>query len=44
MGIGVAREKIQKGLDWKYNDWGVGAMSEQEVRERREGIDARPER
>ena len=38
MGIGVAREKIQKDLDWKYNDWGVDAMSEQDVRERLETL------
>ena len=34
LGIGVARERIQKDLDWTYNDWGVGAMSEDDVRER----------
>jgi uncharacterized protein (TIGR02118 family) len=34
MGVGVARERVQKDLDWKYNDWGVGAMSVEDVRER----------
>jgi hypothetical protein len=34
MGIGVAREKIQKDLDWQYNDWGVNALSEDAVRQR----------
>ena len=38
MGVGVARERIQKDVDWKYNDWGVGAMSEQDVRERLETL------
>jgi uncharacterized protein (TIGR02118 family) len=34
MGVGVARERVQKDLDWQYNDWGVGALSEDEVRQR----------
>jgi uncharacterized protein (TIGR02118 family) len=34
LGVGVARERIQKDLDWTYNDWGVNAMSEEDVRER----------
>jgi uncharacterized protein (TIGR02118 family) len=36
MGVGVARERIQKDPagGWTYNDWGVGAMSEEEVRDR----------
>ena len=34
MGVGVAREKVQKDLDWQYNDWGVNALSEDEVRQR----------
>ena len=34
MGIGVARERVQKDLDWQYNDWGVNALSEDAVRER----------
>ena len=34
MGVGVARERIQKDLDWTYNDWGVNALSEDEVRQR----------
>jgi uncharacterized protein (TIGR02118 family) len=33
LGVGVAREGIQKELEWTYDDWGVGAMSEEEVRE-----------
>jgi uncharacterized protein (TIGR02118 family) len=34
MGTGLARERIQKDLDWQYNDWGVNALSEDEVRQR----------
>jgi uncharacterized protein (TIGR02118 family) len=34
MGVGVAREKVQKDHGWKYNDWGVNALSEDEVRQR----------
>jgi uncharacterized protein (TIGR02118 family) len=34
MGVGVARERVQKDLDWQYHDWGVNALSEDEVRER----------
>ena len=34
MGIGVARERVQKDFDWKYTDWGVSAMSEEDVRQR----------
>ena len=34
MGVGVARERVQKDLDWRYNDWGVHAMSEEDVRQR----------
>ncbi|PWT84715.1 MAG: hypothetical protein C5B57_04310 [Blastocatellia bacterium] len=34
MGVGVARERVQKELDWSYNDWGVNAMSEEDVRQR----------
>ncbi|MGH2842110.1 MAG: EthD family reductase, partial [Solirubrobacteraceae bacterium] len=30
-GVGVARERIQKDLDWSYDDWGVGAMSLEEI-------------
>jgi uncharacterized protein (TIGR02118 family) len=33
-GVGVAREGIRKDLDWTYDDWGVGALSEEEVRQR----------
>ncbi len=32
MGVGVARERIQKDASWTYNDWGVGDMSEDDVR------------
>ncbi len=32
IGVGVARERIQKDLDWSYNDWGVGAMDEEAIR------------
>ena len=31
VGVGVARERIQKDLDWTYNDWGVGAMEPEEI-------------
>jgi uncharacterized protein (TIGR02118 family) len=34
VGVGVARERIQKDLDWTYNDWGVGALSEDAILER----------
>jgi hypothetical protein len=34
MGVGVARERIQKDFDWKYNDWGVNAMNLEDVRQR----------
>ena len=34
MGVGIAREKVQKDLDWTYNDWGVNALSEAQVRQR----------
>jgi len=34
VGVGVARERIQKELDWSYNDWGVGAMDETTIRRR----------
>ena len=26
MGVGVARERLQKDFDWQYNDWGVNAL------------------
>jgi uncharacterized protein (TIGR02118 family) len=32
IGVGIARERIQKDLDWTYNDWGVGAMDVEAVR------------
>jgi len=31
VGVGIARERVQKDLDWSYNDWGVGAMSLEEI-------------
>jgi uncharacterized protein (TIGR02118 family) len=31
VGVGVARERIQKDLDWTYNDWGVAAMAPEEI-------------
>jgi uncharacterized protein (TIGR02118 family) len=34
VGVGVARERVQKHLGWEYNDWGVGAMDPDEVRRR----------
>jgi uncharacterized protein (TIGR02118 family) len=34
MGVCVARERVQKDLDWTYHDWGVGELTEEEVRER----------
>jgi hypothetical protein len=35
MGVGGrARERIQKGFDRKYNDWGVSVMTEQDIRQR----------
>ena len=34
IGVGVARERVQKELGWEYNDWGVGAMDPEEVRRR----------
>jgi uncharacterized protein (TIGR02118 family) len=30
-GLGVARERVQKSLDWTYDDWGVGSLSEAEI-------------
>ncbi len=34
IGVGVARERARKDLDWAYDDWGANAMSEEEVRRR----------
>jgi uncharacterized protein (TIGR02118 family) len=34
MGVGVARERVQKDATWTYDDWGVGAMTEDEIRAR----------
>jgi uncharacterized protein (TIGR02118 family) len=36
LGIGIARERVVKELDWRYHDWGVGAMIEEDVRRRLE--------
>jgi len=32
IGVGVARERVQKDGSWTYRDWGVGEMSEDDVR------------
>jgi uncharacterized protein (TIGR02118 family) len=37
LGVGVARERVQKDLDWTYHDWGVGALDEEQVRLRLAG-------
>jgi uncharacterized protein (TIGR02118 family) len=34
LGVVVARERIQKDDDWMYNDWGVGALDEDQIRRR----------
>jgi uncharacterized protein (TIGR02118 family) len=34
VGVGVARERIQREFDWTYTDWGVNASSEDDVRRR----------
>jgi uncharacterized protein (TIGR02118 family) len=34
LGVVVARERIQKDDDWTYNDWGVGALDEDQIRRR----------
>jgi uncharacterized protein (TIGR02118 family) len=34
IGVGVARERVQKEIGWTYNDWGVGAMEPEEIRRR----------
>jgi uncharacterized protein (TIGR02118 family) len=34
LGVGVARERVQKEFDWTYNDWGVDALSDDDVRQR----------
>jgi uncharacterized protein (TIGR02118 family) len=34
VGVGVARERVQKDLGWEYNDWGAGAMDPEEIRRR----------
>ncbi|HLF77489.1 MAG TPA: EthD domain-containing protein [Dehalococcoidia bacterium] len=32
MGVGIAREKVQKWDGWTYKDWGAASMSEDEIR------------
>jgi uncharacterized protein (TIGR02118 family) len=32
MGVGIAREKVQKWDSWTYKDWGAVSMSEDEIR------------
>ena len=34
VGVGVARERVQKEIGWEYRDWGVGDMDPQEIRRR----------
>jgi uncharacterized protein (TIGR02118 family) len=34
IGVGVARERVQKEFGWTYHDWGVGAMEPEEIRRR----------
>ncbi len=34
LGVGVARERVQKEIGWRYHDWGVGAMDLEEIRRR----------
>jgi uncharacterized protein (TIGR02118 family) len=34
VGVGVARERIQKDFDWTYDDWGVGELNEDEIQRR----------
>jgi uncharacterized protein (TIGR02118 family) len=34
LGVVVARERIQKHDGWTYNDWGVGALDEDQIRHR----------
>jgi uncharacterized protein (TIGR02118 family) len=34
IGVGVARERVQKDLDWTYNDWGVAGLDAAEIRDR----------
>jgi uncharacterized protein (TIGR02118 family) len=35
-GVGVARERVQKDLDWSYDDFGAGALDEDGIRARLE--------
>ena len=32
IGVVVAHERVQKDDDWTYNDWGVGALDEDQIR------------
>ena len=32
IGVVIARERVQKDDDWTYNDWGVGALDEDQIR------------
>jgi uncharacterized protein (TIGR02118 family) len=34
LGVGVARERVQKDLDWAYDDWGANDLGEEEIRSR----------
>ena len=34
IGVGVARERVQKDLGWSYNDWAVSALDPDELRRR----------
>ena len=34
VGVGIGRERVQKELNWTYEDWGVGSMSEDDIRVR----------
>jgi uncharacterized protein (TIGR02118 family) len=34
MGIGIARERVQKGEGWQPKDWGAKAMSEGDIRDK----------
>jgi uncharacterized protein (TIGR02118 family) len=34
IGVGVARERVQKEIGWTYNDWSVGTMDVEEIRQR----------
>jgi uncharacterized protein (TIGR02118 family) len=34
VGVGVARERVQKEIGWTYRDWGVGAIDADAIRRR----------